>query len=218
MASGIKNRITYGTHETDTVRGRLLPAANGLLQFEASLNGQTAEIQTQLVGDYNFPNALAAIAVGAAVDIALSVAATAIRQYRPDNSRSQQLRWGSNTLILDAYNANPTSMRSAISAFAQRTSGTGMLWLGAMKEMGTESRFEHQSLLQFLRQWPWGSVAVVGAEYEGLTGNAERWFPDVTTALETFRNEPLPDGKTILLKGSRGSRMETLLSLLPETT
>ncbi len=196
----------------------MLPAANGLLQFEATLNEQTVEIRTQLVGDYNFPNALAAIAVGSAVDIPLSVAATAIRQYRPDNSRSQQMAWGSNTLVLDAYNANPTSMRSAISAFAQRTSGTGILWLGAMKEMGTESRFEHQSLLQFLRQWPWEAVAVVGAEYEGLTGDTERWFPDVTTALETFRNEPFPTGKTILLKGSRGSRMETLVSLLSEAS
>ncbi|RYD52271.1 MAG: UDP-N-acetylmuramoyl-tripeptide--D-alanyl-D-alanine ligase [Sphingobacteriales bacterium] len=217
MAAGITHQITYGSGEADTISGRIHPSEEGLLRFEATVANQTANIQTQLVGDYNFPNALAAIAVGTVVDIPLAVAASAIRQYQPDNSRSQQMAWGSNTLILDAYNANPTSMRSAISAFAKRTSGTGIVWLGAMKEMGTESQSEHQSLLQFLRQWPWESVVVVGAEYEDLADATERWFPDVSTALETFRNEPLPAEKTILLKGSRGSRMETLLSLLPES-
>lgn len=212
MAAGISGIVHYGSTENCDVRGTLIPSTTGFLAFNATTATESAAVQTQLVGDYNLPNALAALAVGYALHIPLAEGARAVAAYTPDNSRSQQLSWAGNTLILDAYNANPSSMRAAISAFAARTGGNGILWLGAMKEMGADSEKEHRELLHFLRQWPWEEVALVGSEFSGLH-SAERWFPDVETAFTTLQKAPLPEGKTILLKGSRGSRMERLLEL-----
>ena len=175
-----------------------------------------AAIQTQLVGDYNLPNALAALAVGDALGIPLAEGARAVADYTPDNSRSQQIAWAGNTLILDAYNANPSSMRAAISAFADRTGGKGILWLGAMKEMGVDSEKEHRELVQFIQQWPWENVVLVGKEFENTVTDA-RWFPDVETAFMEMQKDALPSGENILLKGSRGSRMERLLELAPDS-
>ncbi len=212
MAVGMPQVVRYGTNESCEVRGTLLPQQAGFLCFRASTNNEEADVQTQLVGDYNLPNALAALAVGFELNIPLAEGAKAIADYAPDNSRSQQISWAGNTLILDAYNANPSSMRAAIGAFAARTGGKGFLWLGAMKEMGTESEGEHRALVHFLRQWSWENVVLVGKEFEGLT-EGETWFPDVETALQFLQQKPLPEGKNILLKGSRGSRMERLLTL-----
>ena len=210
MAAGISDIIRYGTGKNNEVQGLLLPSSEGFLRLAAQAGGQKAELQTQLVGDYNLPNALAALAVGHALDIPLADAAHAVAAYKPDNSRSQLITWAGNTLVLDAYNANPSSMRAAIENFARRTGGTGILWLGAMKEMGQDSNREHRALIDFLRQWPWESVVLVGTEYEGMTAS-ERWFPHVDAALTTLQKEPLLQGRQILLKGSRGSRMERLL-------
>lgn len=212
MATGMPKIIRYGSGDNCDVRGTLLPQQNGFLRFRASVNGEVADVETQLVGDYNLPNALAALAVGFELNIPLAEGAKAIADYAPDNSRSQQLSWAGNTLILDAYNANPSSMRAAIGNFAAHTGGKGVLWLGAMKEMGVESEKEHCALVDFLRQWPWEEVVLVGKEFEGMT-EREEWFPNVETARQSLAQKPLPKGKAILLKGSRGSRMERLLTL-----
>lgn len=214
MAAGIPEILRYGSGKEASVQGSLLEPKKGFLHFEATVNEETLQIQTQLVGDYNLPNALAALAVGYALEIPLVGAARAITAYVPDNSRSQQISWAGNTLILDAYNANPSSMRAAISNFAARTGGKGILWLGAMKEMGVDSAQEHRALLNFIAQWPWESVVLVGKEFEGMAPGA-RWFPDVEAAFIMLKQEALPQGKELLLKGSRGSRMERLLELAP---
>lgn len=212
MAAGIPELIRYGSAPGCDVKGNLLTSGKDFLHFEATADGKRVEIRTQLVGDYNLPNALAALAVGHALGIPLADAAPAIAAYLPDNSRSQQLAWAGNTLILDAYNANPSSMRAAISNFAARTGGKGILWLGAMKEMGADSPKEHHGLIDFVRQWPWETVVLVGAEFEGMA-SSEQWFTDVEAALAAMQRETLPQGRQILLKGSRGSRMERLLDL-----
>lgn len=216
MAAGISGILRYGSSENCEVQGTLLPDAKGFLRFRAKTKNDTAAIQTQLVGDYNLPNALAALAVGDALGIPLAEGARAVADYTPDNSRSQQIAWAGNTLILDAYNANPSSMRAAISAFADRTGGKGILWLGAMKEMGVDSEKEHRELVQFIQQWPWGNVVLVGKEFENTVTDA-RWFPDVETAFMEMQKDALPSGENILLKGSRGSRMERLLELAPDS-
>ena len=186
-----------------------------MLRFTTAVAGKTIAVATQLVGSYNLPNALAALAVGTYFGVSPEDCATAISNYEPQNSRSQLLIRGSNHLVLDAYNANPTSMRAAIEAFARSHAGKGRLWLGAMREMGSDSDKEHRELVQFIQQWPWKEVLLVGTEYTGLC-NSYTGFDTVAEAVAALQTADTLAGETILLKGSRGSKMEEMLELLPE--
>ena len=215
MAAGIEKQRTYGTSESADVRGLIgRNEAGEMLHFEVSSAGKTASVTTQLVGSYNLPNALAAIAVGTYFGVSLEDCAVAISNYEPQNSRSQLLIRGNNRVVLDAYNANPTSMRAAIEAFAKSHAGTGRLWLGAMREMGNDSQQEHRELVDFIQQWPWKQVLLVGTEYAGLHGTYSG-FETVSEAVVALLSAYPFTGETILLKGSRGSRMEEMLTLLP---
>ncbi len=214
MASGIETQVLYGTGPDATIRGRLLPAA-GTLHFAVETGAAALDIQTQLVGDYNLPNALAAAAVGTHFGVAPEAIEAAIEAYAPDNSRSQWLQRGTVRVVLDAYNANPTSMRAAIENFARLDAPGKQLWLGGMKEMGSEEEAEHRSLVQFLEQWPWERVMLVGREFRPVHG-AHRWFATADEATAWLQDQPAAADCTVLLKGSRGSRMETLLRALPE--
>ena len=215
MAAGIAEQRTYGTAETADVVGKT--AENGteeMLCFRVASAGKTGYVNTQLVGNYNLPNALAAIATGTYFGVSLADCAAAIEAYEPQNSRSQLLIRGSNRMILDAYNANPTSMRAAIEAFAKSHAGAGRLWLGAMREMGEDSQKEHRDLVHFIQQWDWKEVILVGTEYAGLEGSFTR-YDTVTEAVSALQSAGPLRGETLLLKGSRGSKMEDMLALLP---
>ncbi len=215
MAAGIEKQCTYGTDENADVVGRLNENAAGeTLQFTAQSTGKTVSVSTHLVGSYNLHNALAAIAVGTYFGVSLANCAAAICGYEPQNSRSQLLIRGSNKIVLDAYNANPTSMRAAIEAFAKSYAGSGRLWLGAMREMGPDAGKEHRGLVQFMQQWTWKEVILVGTEYAGLEGHF-RHFDTVGDAVAALQAAGSFIGETILLKGSRGSKMEEMLAVLP---
>ncbi len=119
---------------------------------------------------------------------------------------------GSNEIILDAYNANPSSMRAAIENFAGSALQGKRLWLGAMKEMGPASETEHAALVALAGQFDWDEIILVGAEFRAVKGT-HIWFPDAVAAAEWVRAN-LPENAAILIKGSRGSRMERLLDVL----
>ena len=140
MANGITKQITYGTKEA-TYTGQ--PKMNDVF-LEVQLSDDI--IKTNLVGDYNFPNAMVAIATGLHFNVPLADIKDALATYTPDNSRSQWLQKGSNKIILDAYNANPTSMRAAVLNFAQASLPNKMLWIGAMKEMGQTEQQDRDDL------------------------------------------------------------------------
>lgn len=206
MAKGISNQVTYGSKDADYT---------GTLQMndiflEVVFNNAT--IKTQLVGDYNFPNVMVAIAVGMYFGIPAKDIQEAIESYNPDNSRSQWIQTGTNSVILDAYNANPTSMRAAITNFAKASLSHKMLWIGAMKEMGKDELQEHTELVAFIGQYQWDNVILVGREFENIT-HAYQHFTDSTQAAEYIKQHP-PHDASILIKGSRGSKMEVLLDAL----
>lgn len=210
MARGIERQITYGHSNADFV-GR--PEMAGIFLNVIIHNGADEFlINTNLVGGYNFPNVMAAVAVGRSFGISLENIAAGISAYQPDNSRSQSLHCGSNQVIADAYNANPTSMKMAIESFAAAPLENKILWLGAMKEMGDVWQKEHQSIVELIGRFSWKDVVLVGMEFETVRGNYS-WFPDAQKAAE-FVQKKLPQKSAILLKGSRGSRMETLLDVL----
>jgi UDP-N-acetylmuramoyl-tripeptide--D-alanyl-D-alanine ligase len=171
-------------------------------------------INSHLVGNYNFPNVMVAAAVGLHFGVSIDQIKQAIEAYEPDNSRSQFLTVGSNKVILDAYNANPTSMRAAISNFALAEEADKILWVGGMKEMGNDETFEHEELIAFIAKYQWKDVVLVGREFSGLD-DRYKWFATSLEAAEFVRNNK-PANAAILIKGSRGSRMENLLEALKD--
>ena len=162
---------------------------------------------THLVGEYNAENVSAAICVGECFGVSREQALEAIRQYVPTNNRSQKMQTANNHLIVDAYNANPTSMQAAINAFKGDT-----YILGAMRELGEYSRLEHQNIVNMLAERKADMVFLVGEEYLQTTSP----YPVFVTVEELhayLEQHPLRD-RYILLKGSRSTKMETLLDIL----
>lgn len=210
MAKGIGRQISYGSGNADFI-GR--PLHGDRFLSVAILNaGLETTIHTRLVGDYNFPNIMVAVAVGVHFGIDIDTVKAAIEAYEPDNSRSQLLTKGTNQIILDAYNANPTSMRAAIQNFAAMPGQAKLLWLGGMKEMGRDEQREHEDLLEFICQFSWKDVVLVGKEFEGLP-HSFHWYATAAEAAAALKNQK-PEHVQILIKGSRGSRMEQLLTAL----
>lgn len=210
MAAGIGNQITYGSGNAVYV-GK--PLMNGVFLDVAVLTrGAEAVVNTQLVGEYNFPNVLVAIAIGLHFGVDIDTLKAAISRYSPDNSRSQWLQKVTNQLILDAYNANPTSMRAAILNFATSGLPHKILWIGGMKEMGVDERQEHQELVALIKSYEWDDVVLVGNEFLGLQ-EGYTWFADSEQAAAYIRANP-PVNSAILIKGSRGSRMEAMAAVL----
>ena len=162
---------------------------------------------THLVGEYNAENVSAAICVGEHFGISREQALEAIRQYVPTNNRSQKMQTANNQLIVDAYNANPTSMQAAINAFKGDT-----YILGAMRELGEYSHLEHQNIVNMLAERKADFVFLVGEEYLQTT-SPYPVFENVEQLHQHFEEHPLK-GKHILLKGSRSTRMEKLLDIL----
>ena len=162
---------------------------------------------TNLVGEYNAENVSAAICVGEYFGISREQALDAIRQYVPTNNRSQKMQTANNHLIVDAYNANPTSMQAAINAFRGDT-----YILGAMRELGDYTHLEHQNIVNMLAERKAESVFLVGEEYLQTT-SPYPVFENVEQLYQHFEEHPLK-GKHILLKGSRSTRMEKLLDIL----
>ncbi|HTM66941.1 MAG TPA: UDP-N-acetylmuramoyl-tripeptide--D-alanyl-D-alanine ligase [Flavipsychrobacter sp.] len=210
MSAGISHQTTYGSANAKYI-GK--PLMDGMFLDVAVLSsGAEAVIHTKLVGNYNFPNVMVAAAVGLHFGISIDGIKQAIEAYEPDNSRSQFLIVGSNKVILDAYNANPTSMRAAISNFALSEQDDKILWIGGMKEMGDEEAFEHQELIAFINKYKWKEVLLVGKEFSGLTDDY-KWFSTSSEAAAFISNNK-PENTSILIKGSRGSKMENLLEAL----
>ena len=182
------------------------------LQVELQTQEGNLCFDTHLVGEYNFPNVMAAIAVGMHFGVPVVAIQQAIRHYNPDNSRSQWMRRGSNNVILDAYNANPSSMQAAITNFARTELPNKHLWIGGMKEMGQDEEKEHRALVDLISSYTWAGVILVGKEFRELHGSYP-WFEHSAGAAE-FVKSSLPVNSSILIKGSRGSKMEVMAEVL----
>ncbi len=162
---------------------------------------------THLVGGYNAENVSAAICVGKYFDVPEEVALAAIRAYVPSNNRSQFMQTERNTVVVDAYNANPTSMQAAINAFK----GNCYI-LGAMRELGDYSHLEHQNIVNMLLERKADKVLLVGEEYKETTAPYPV-FDNVEALCEHLQAEPIR-GYHILLKGSRSNQLEKVIPLL----
>lgn len=210
MAKGIAKQITYGSANAQYT-GR--PEMEGvLLNVVMNIEDKEVLVPTHLVGAYNFANVLFAVAAGLHFGVTIDKIKAAINEYQPDNSRSQLLIKGSNKIILDAYNANPSSMRAAINNFAATNMPDKILWVGAMKEMGADEEMEHVALVKLIQEYEWKDVILVGREFKHIP-NTYHWFATSAEAA-SFIKTNAPKNSSILIKGSRGSKMEVLLDAI----
>jgi UDP-N-acetylmuramoyl-tripeptide--D-alanyl-D-alanine ligase len=211
MSLGISRLVTYGAGQTPGEED-VIGEATGEQEFLQVTIRKGADIpilRTHLVGDYNLPNVLAAVTVGKYFRVSDEQIQRAIETYTPTNSRSQMIRYGSNNVILDAYNANPSSMSAAIENFARMQGSGKVLLLGGMKELGSESVAEHQQLVDLIDRYPWEAVALVGGDFAKVT-HRYTFLPDTTMARNWLRERAFTNA-TILIKGSRGIAMENVL-------
>lgn len=209
MSQGIRQIVKYGTAEGDVV-GTVVQSDPFLqVTFTKGLNGI---VSTQLVGSYNLPNVLAAVAVGLHFGVAEANIKTALESYAPSNSRSQLVNKGSNRIILDAYNANPSSMKLAIENFAKIAGDNKILLLGAMAELGDESIAEHQQIIQTIAQYPWKAVALVGGDFQKINHPFQRF--DNATDAGIWLQHQNPQNSILLVKGSRSTGMEKVVAYL----
>ena len=173
MSAGISTIISYGTI-SGALQARATDNMNsqhtGYLTIEITKCKNPTlvnkEIKTKLVGAYNLPNVLAAICIGLYFNVPEQKIITAIENYTPNNSRSQLIDWQNNKVILDAYNANPSSMQLAIENFSMMKVPNKVLCLGAMRELGNESQSEHQALIELINKNKFEEVILVGKEFE----------------------------------------------------
>jgi UDP-N-acetylmuramoyl-tripeptide--D-alanyl-D-alanine ligase len=207
MSAGISEINTYGNKSGDLQANPT--TVNGLLQVNFTKGCPIQSIQTQLVGEYNLPNILAAVRIGLYFGVPAEKIKSAIENYSPTNSRSQLIKWNENDIILDAYNANPSSMKLAIENFANLNVQNKIVCIGAMKELGTTSIAEHQQLIQLLASSQWEQVVLVGGDFEKCSHNYH-YFENSLEAKEWFQKQQFSN-KHILIKGSRGVQMERLI-------
>ncbi|MGB3777512.1 MAG: UDP-N-acetylmuramoyl-tripeptide--D-alanyl-D-alanine ligase [Tunicatimonas sp.] len=172
-------------------------------------------VETQLVGAYNFENIAAALCLGKYFDVPPEAANEAIRTYQPANKRSQVVRQGSNTIILDAYNANPDSMQAAIRNLEAMQAAQKVVILGDMYELGEETEAEHRAVGEMLTLGTVGRILFCGELMRAAHKACPRstYFPDKATLEEHLRQHSIKNS-TVLIKGSRGMAMETVVDLL----
>jgi UDP-N-acetylmuramoyl-tripeptide--D-alanyl-D-alanine ligase len=200
--------VSYGTHDASTT-GNLI-SSEPFLIVNIMNQPDIGEIKTQLVGDYNLPNVLAAVCVGLHLAVPADKIKTAIENYTPSNSRSQLIQSGTNKIILDAYNANPSSMQLAIENFAKLPANKKVLMLGAMAELGEASLDEHQNIIDLIKKFNWHKVVLVGGDFNKISHPFEN-FKTSAEARNWYKDQQLT--KThLLIKGSRSMRMEEILS------
>ncbi len=203
------SRITYGTSVIVGLKG-ILDSKSFLAKGEFCIDGNELEISSGLAGSYNFYNMLAAASMGEHFGVSPEQIKEAIEGYVPSNNRSQVVKKDSNTIWVDAYNANPSSMKMAIENLASLNMDRKVIILGDMFELGIESLAEHQSIADLIgRHKDWYGVYLIGKEFSKINTSANL-FPSVDEFMKWIKEHPIKNA-TILLKGSRGMQMERIL-------
>lgn len=193
--------VLYGAADSNYVHARSLGASPFL---KVEWNG--VAVQTNLIGDYNFENVMAAIAVGSYFNVPANDIVSALEAYQPSNNRSQFKDTGKNHLIIDAYNANPTSMAAALNNFAALDVPNKMLILGDMKELGQDSEMEHCKTVEWIKQNGFTKVCLVGECFKAAAKGSFNCFASVDELNGWLQANPVT-GANILVKGSNSTKL-----------
>lgn len=207
LTAGIEKVVWYGT-ANGVVVGHTADE-DGFLQVKIDKGLSVHRIHTKLIGSYNISNVLAAATIGKFFGVNDEDIKHHLEQYVPSNSRSQLMSWQGNRIILDAYNANPSSMKAAIENFKNYECDSKVLMLGAMMELGDYSILEHQNIISMIESAKWSDVVLVGGDFKQVT-HRFKYFDTVDEASVWFRKQQYANA-CILIKGSRSIGMEKLL-------
>jgi len=213
LSSKVKTKNkSYGCEDADLKSNYI--SANPFLKLNYIDNKQIVEINTNLIGKYNFENVSAAVCVAKYFEIENIKIKNAIENYFPTNNRSQIKETQSNTLILDLYNANPSSMSVAINNFAEMQVQNKILIIGDMFELGNVSETEHKKIVELIKNLNFANVYLVGYQFEKI--NDCNKFKTFTTSeiLYNYLKQNNIMKSTILLKASRGVKLEKVVELL----
>lgn len=213
QAAGLE-QVCYGKSETCFLTGELASTSYNLVAKALFPKGWLY-LKSKLVGDYNFENLMAAACVGKYFEVDPLQIQAALEEYAPSNNRSQLIKKEKNILIMDAYNANPTSMMMALLNFANIQNDQKYVILGDMLELGTVSDEEHQKIADFIESQNFEEVFLVGPQFKKtVTGDKKKKFDNVELLSNYLKTQPI-ENKFILIKGSRGIHLEKILELLP---
>jgi UDP-N-acetylmuramoyl-tripeptide--D-alanyl-D-alanine ligase len=220
QSAGLKCKLVhYGSSKHDICRGEIVEA-NPLLNVRLFLSGfptsDYIDIQTQLFGSYNLDNVLAAACVGMYFGVSPGKIKESIEAYSPHNQRSQIVKTTQHILILDHYNANPSSMRAALEDFNTLTAISKVVILGDMFELGTHSKAEHAEIAKLVARMNFSQIYLIGPEFSEAAPQNDPFyhFPDTASFVAQLKHHPIKDGATILVKGSRGMKLEQVVDFL----
>ena len=212
QAKGIQ-LISYGKSTDYFMTGELTSADNYLV-VKALFQKGWLYLKSKLVGDYNFENLLAAACIGKYFEVDPLLIQKAIAEYTPSNNRSQLIKKATNTIIMDAYNANPTSMMAALTNFAGIQHENKCVILGDMLELGDASAEEHQKITDFIEEQTFSEVYLVGPQFKNTIDRTQKKkFERVELLSAYLKTQPI-ENRLILIKGSRGIHLEKILELL----
>ena len=179
------------------------------MQWRANVDDPWHTVQTNLIGAYNIANLRAAVTIGLYFGITPEQINHALTTYKPTNSRSELRQVGTNRLIVDAYNANPSSMSAALTNFSFFEDAHKMVILGDMRELGAESHTEHKRIVKQLQEMKLERIWLVGEEFEKAASAGMRVFKDVDAVKVALKEEPITNS-TILIKGSNSTKLHQL--------
>lgn len=218
LSKGI-NKITFGASKDVDFIGQLVDC-NPFVKLKCKSKNDTQSfdakplITTQLIGKYNFENILAAACIGDYFKVSEFEIKKGLENYVPSNNRSQVMQTKNNTLLLDAYNANPSSMNAAIENFAQMDQTNKMVILGDMLELGDDSEKEHDAIVNLLAERNIKNVILVGPFFmESGKSVQAKTFLNADEVVDHLKQHPVKD-TTILIKGSRGIKLEKVVEVL----
>ncbi len=204
MSRSIQNIHYYSKNNVDIIS--TVPAIEILVE--------NRKIKSPLMGDYNLDNMLAAITIGQQLGLTIDEIQSGIESYIPENNRSQWIHQNSNDILLDAYNANPSSMQVAIENFSKMPNKKQILILGDMFEMGNHAKKEHLDLLIWAKQFEFEAIYLLGENFNQVSLNCDlETFSSMEKLGETLKSLNYED-TAILIKGSRGMKMERVIEYL----
>jgi UDP-N-acetylmuramoyl-tripeptide--D-alanyl-D-alanine ligase len=201
----------YGTAPTLPVNGQVL-SCTPFVNIQLTIDGTSYTVNSKLIGCYNLSNMLSAACVGHHFGVDAAQIAQALSAYTPQNNRSQLTQTERNSLIVDAYNANPTSMEAALRNFALIESANKAVILGDMFELGDDSAAEHQKVVSLLEQLGITEAYLLGENFSQTQGTGMRFAS--TPAFKQWLTENPLSGKTLLIKGSNSMKLTTLVDAL----
>lgn len=212
IAHGL-NLIPYGIEDNLYVNGHLT-TCSPYLAFEWKKKGDKAyqQVQTHLIGAYNLDNTLAAVTIGVFFGVEPAKINQALEKYIPQNNRSQLKDTGKNKLIIDAYNANPTSMMAALENFRNINADHKIVILGDMKELGPTSLEEHQKIVDYLKECRFDRIILAGEQFSA-TRNSLKPLPNAAAIIKELQSEQ-PEGFYILIKGSNSMKLTQVADYL----